>query len=215
VRTPRVLAVLAAALLVLSACKVTDTTAPDGSAAPGGVAPSTATQELAELVLGQPLSMVGYSRTRFRHWIEQAGGCDTREVVLKRQGTNVVAAAGSCKITSGSWLSPYDGVTYTDPLKLDIDHLVPLAAAWRSGAKDWTDAQRQDFANDLTRPQLIAVSLTQNRAKGDQDPSQWKPSSHAYWCQYAEDWVAVKYFWKLTVTVSEKDALTDMLGTCP
>jgi len=58
------------------------------------------------------------------------------------------------------------------------------------------------------------VSLTQNRAKGDQDPSQWKPPNHDFWCQYAEDWVTVKYFWKLTVTVAEKTALTDMLGTC-
>jgi hypothetical protein len=208
VRTPRLLAVLAAALLALTGCKVVDT------APPSGVAPSTAAQELAELVLAESLSMAGYSRARFPHWIDQPDGCSTREEVLKRQGTGVVAAPGTCKITAGSWLSPYDGVTYTDPLKLDIDHVVPLAAAWRSGAKNWTDAQRQDFANDLTRPQLLAVSLTQNRAKGDQDPSQWKPPNHAFWCQYAEDWVAVKYFWKLTVTVAEKTALTDMLGTC-
>ena len=121
---------------------------------------------------------------------------------------------GTCTISAGSWVSAYDAVTYTDPRKLDIDHLVPLADAWRSGARTWTDDQRQDFANDLTRPQLIAVSLTQNRAKGDQDPSQWKPPNRDFWCQYAEDWVTVKYFWKLTVTVAEKAALTDMLGTC-
>jgi hypothetical protein len=157
--------------------------------------------------------MTGYSRTRFPHWIEQGGGCNTRDLVLKRQGQGVTSTA-DCKITHGTWLSPYDNQNYTDPQKLDVDHLVPLADAWRSGANGWTDAKRQDFANDLTRPQLIAVSLTQNRAKGDQDPSQWKPPNHGYWCRYAEDWITVKRYWALTVTAAEKTALTDMLGTC-
>ena len=35
-----------------------------------------------------------------------------------------------------------------------------------------------------------------------------------YWCEYAEDWIAVKSYWKLTVTTAEKAALTDMLETC-
>lgn len=35
--------------------------------------------------------------------------------------------------------------------------MVPLSNAWRSGARNWSTAQREAFANDLTRPQLIAV----------------------------------------------------------
>jgi Protein of unknown function (DUF1524) len=209
VRTPRIFAVLLAAALALSGCKPIDAT----PGAAGASDPSLARQQLAELTVADPLSMAGYSRARFPHWIQQNNGCDTRDLVLKRQGQGV-ETTGACKIVKGSWLSPYDNQTYTDPQKLDVDHLVPLADAWRSGAKDWTDDRRQDFANDLTRPQLIAVSLTQNRAKGDQDPSQWKPPNHDYWCQYAQDWVTVKHFWQLTVTAGEKTALTDMLGTC-
>ncbi len=205
----RFTAALAAALL-LAACKPLDATAP---AASGSADAGQVRQQLDGLAAAEPLSMAGYSRDRFRHWIDQGHGCDTRDLVLRRQGQNV-SVTSTCKITSGSWLSPYDGATYTDPQKLDIDHLVPLADAWRSGAKNWTDAQRQDFANDLTRPQLLAVSLAQNRAKGDQDPSQWKPPNRGFWCQYAENWVTVKDFWKLTVTTAEKAALTDMLGTC-
>ena len=30
--------------------------------------------------------------------------------------------------------------------------MVPLANAWRSGADEWDDDRRGDFANDLTRP---------------------------------------------------------------
>ncbi|NEE39872.1 HNH endonuclease, partial [Streptomyces sp. SID7982] len=94
------------------------------------------------------------------------GACDTREVVLKRDGTNVQQNS-SCQATSGSWYSPYDGATWSAASDVDIDHMVPLAEAWRSGASGWTNAQRQSFANDLTRPQLIAVTDNVNQSKGD------------------------------------------------
>ncbi len=210
-RTARLFAIVAA-LLTLGGCTGLVTASPSSSGSAAD--PTSARQQLATLTVAASRSMSGYSRTRFPHWIDQGGGCNTRDLVLKRDGQGVTATA-TCKITHGTWSSPYDGLTYTDPQKLDIDHMVPLANAWRSGADSWTDAKRQDFANDLTRPQLLAVSLTQNRAKGDQDPAQWKPPNHGFWCQYAEDWVAVKHFWALSVTAAEKTALTDMLGTCP
>jgi len=100
------------------------------------------------------------------------------------------------------------------PTKVEIDHLVPLADAWRSGASRWTTAKREDFANDLDHPQLVAVSATSNRAKGDQDPSTWRPKETGKWCEYAKDWITVKTAWKLTVTAPEKAALADMLEKC-
>jgi hypothetical protein len=54
-----------------------------------------------------------------------------------------------CKLTGGKWISAYDGKTITNASQLDVDHLVPLAEAWRSGAWKWTPVQRQTFANDL------------------------------------------------------------------
>lgn len=178
-----------------------------GSGGGGGAA------SLNGLTVAAAASMSGYSREKFTHWISQGNGCDTRDVVLKRDGKSVKATA-DCKITAGSWHSPYDDKNLTDPQDLDIDHMVPLAAAWRSGAAKWTDDQRKDFANDLTRPQLFAVSLQSNRSKGDQDPSTWKPPNHAFWCTYATDWVTVKAYYKLSVTQAEKTALADMLATC-
>lgn len=201
--------VTATALAAVAGCALTPVPAsPTGTP----TAPVTGGQ-LNQLTVSAGLTMAGYSRAKFHIWAEQGGGCNTRDVVLKRDGHGVTATA-TCKITQGTWVSPYNGKTYTDPLKLDIDHLVPLANAWKSGAKNWTDAQREQFANDLTRPQLLAVDLTDNRAKGDQDPSQWKPPSRSYWCQYAQKWVTVKAYWHLTVTAPEKAALADMLGTC-
>ena len=84
----------------------------------------------------------------------------------------------ACAATSGSWYSAYDGATWTAASDVDIDHLVPLAEAWDSGASGWTTAQRQAFANDLTRPQLIAVTDNVNQSKGDQDPAEWMPLAH-------------------------------------
>jgi hypothetical protein len=97
---------------------------------------------------------------------------------------------------------------------VDIDHVVPLANAWRSGASAWAEEKREEFANDLDRPQLVAVSSASNRSKGDQDPSGWKPTVRSEWCVYATDWISVKSYWKLSVTSAEKAALADMLEEC-
>ncbi|WP_394614961.1 HNH endonuclease family protein [Lentzea sp. JNUCC 0626] len=177
--------------------------------------PSTATakSELAGLTVRADGSMTGYSRDKFPHWITQSGSCNTREAVLKRDGTNVVTDS-SCAATSGRWFSPYDGATWSAASDVDIDHIVPLAAAWRSGASSWSTAQRQSFANDMSGPQLIAVTDNVNQAKGDQTPATWKPPLTSYWCTYAKMWVHTKYRWSLSVNSAEKTELTGMLGRC-
>ncbi len=183
-------------------------TQPTGTA--GQPAPTAALQALTIAPEGK---MAGYSRDRFPHWSSQGDNCDTRETVLQRQGTDV-RTDKDCKATAGTWTSPYDGATITDAGKLDIDHTVPLAEAWRSGADKWTDEQRQKFANDLDGSQLLAVSATTNRAKGDQDPAKWKPAVETYWCTYATNWITVKGNYKLTVDQPEHDALAAMITTC-
>ena len=169
--------------------------------------------QLAALRVAAPLSMDGYSRDRFPHWLDQGNNCNTREVVLKRDGVDVTVG-NDCYPQTGRWYSVYDSKWLYSPSDVDIDHMVPLANAWRSGAKLWTDSQRAAFANDLSRGQLIAVSASSNRAKGDQDPSQWRPSNVGWWCYYARHWIDVKYDYGLTVTSSEKSALYDMLSYC-
>jgi hypothetical protein len=158
--------------------------------------------------------MTGYSRDRFEHWASGPDSCDTRETVLQRQGTAVTRDA-QCRAQSGTWTSPYDGAQVTDADKLDIDHMVPLAEAWRSGAASWTDERRKQFANDLSNPQLFAVTASLNRSKGDRDPAEWKPPLQAYWCTYAKNYVTVKAAYALTVDQAEHDALAQMLTTCP
>jgi hypothetical protein len=199
------------ALTGLTACEPID----DVLAQPSGaVADPEVSAELDALTVAGWAAMTGYSRSRFPHWESQGEGCDTRDRVLQRDGRDVVTA-DDCKIESGEWFSVYDGESFADPSEVDIDHVVPLANAWRTGAATWTDERREAFANDLTRPQLIAVSASSNRSKGDQDPSQWRPPRQEYWCSYARSWITVKAYWELSVTADEKAALAQMLGTCP
>jgi hypothetical protein len=187
--------------------------APALAGPPGIPSKSTAQSQLNALTVRTEGSLTGYSRDLFPHWITISGACNTRETVLKRDGSNVVTDS-SCAATSGSWYSPYDGATWTAAADLDIDHLVPLAEAWDSGASKWTTAQRQGFANDLTRPQLIAVTDNVNQAKGDQDPATWVPSRSAYVCTYVRAWVQVKYYYNLSVDSAEKSALQSYLSGC-
>ncbi|KAF2108281.1 hypothetical protein BDV96DRAFT_504549 [Lophiotrema nucula] len=174
---------------------------------------SSANSLLAGLKVAAQGSQDGYSRDLFPHWITQSGTCDTRETVLKRDGTSVVTNS-ACSATSGSWKSPYDGATWTAASDVDIDHVVPLSNAWKSGAASWTTARRQAYANDLTNPQLIAVTDNVNQSKGDKGPEEWKPPLTSYYCTYAKMWIKVKSVYSLTVTSAEKSALTSMMATC-
>ncbi|MFG2697230.1 HNH endonuclease family protein [Kitasatospora sp. NPDC048407] len=169
--------------------------------------------ELDQLTVEAPHSMEGYTREKFPHWIKQYGTCDTREVVLARDGQDVLQD-DQCRAVSGTWVSPYDDKTFTDAKALDIDHLVPLAASWRSGADTWTTDKRKEFANDLTHSQLVAVSAASNRAKADKSPDQWRPPLRSYWCTYSRAWTDIKHVYGLSVTEPEKSALVEMLDTC-
>ena len=174
---------------------------------------STAATELASLTVKAEGTTTGYSRDKFPHWHNVSGTCDTREEVLKRDGSGV-SVDSSCQPTTGTWRSLYDGVTVTDSSSVDIDHIVPLAEAWKSGASTWTTAKREEFANNLTISQLIAVTASSNRSKGDKDPASWQPTVSSTHCVYARYWIWVKYTYKLSLQSTEKTALTSMLGYC-
>lgn len=186
---------------------------PSGDVLPGMVGAAVARTQLAALKVAPPGTMSGYSRDKFTHWAEQGDKCDTREVILQRDGANVTRDS-QCKAVSGTWKSLYDGVVVTEASKVDIDHMVPLAEGWRSGAAGWDAAKRKAFANDLTRPQLLAVTASSNRSKGDQSPDLWQPPSKTAWCQYGRAWTTVKSVYGLTVTEPEKQMLSTMLDTC-
>lgn len=186
---------------------------PAGATPPGIPDAATARGYLDGLTVAPDGSMGGYDRDKFPHWSNQKGNCDTREDVLKRDGEKV-ATGEDCYPTEGSWTSAYDGKTTSEPAKVQIDHVVPLADAWRSGADDWSQDRRESFANELSAPQLIGVSAPSNESKGDQTPDEWMPPKKSYGCTYAEMFVAVKHEYKLTVSDAEHDSLATTLGGC-
>ena len=201
-----------------------DAGSPSGPAtAAGAPRPPPARRAFTVLVgleVAPPGSMAGYSREEFPHWASEAtrygweepdGSCDVRDAALIRDGEGV-EIDGDCSITAGKWLDPYTGRTLTDSSQVDIDHVVPLANAWRSGAPGWNVTDREAYAND---PEvLISVDDGANQAKGDRGPEAWKPPNQDYWCEYARRWIWIKSDWRLTVNPAEKSSLRRMLGTC-
>ncbi|MFC5791919.1 DUF1524 domain-containing protein [Agromyces tardus] len=168
---------------------------------------------LAELIVATP-SSVTYNRDLFAEGIDADGdGCNTRREVLQAESLVPVTIAAGCDITAGEWFSWYEGVTQTDPALLEMDHLVALKEAWISGAWAWTDQQRSDYANDLDVDEtLTVVTGAENTAKSAYDPAQWIPSYTPSRCEYASDWVVVKYRWNLTIDTAEKSALQSLIS---
>lgn len=161
--------------------------------------------------------MPEYDRGDWKHWIDEEKDCQkTRaEVLIAESIEQVELSPDGCKVVSGKWLDPYTGETFTDPKKLDVDHMVPLKNAHRSGGWEWTYERRTFYANDLNHSEsLIAVKASANRSKGAKGPDQWKPSNTDYWCTYATDWEAIKNRWGLSMTDAEKQAVQEMKDSC-
>nr|WP_235903040.1 HNH endonuclease family protein [Streptomyces sp. 1-11] len=190
------------------------------NAAPAVAPGDTVTVPVRDALAGLPVraeDRTGYERSKFRHWIDaDRDGCNTRAEVLKAEAVIAPTQGVRCVLSGGEWYSPYDDRYIDGPRGLDIDHLVPLAEAWDSGAYAWTAKKREDYANDLGDDRaLIAVSAASNRSKADQDPSTWQPPAEGYRCQYATDWVADKTRWELSIDAVEQAALTEVLSHCP
>jgi len=159
----------------------------------------------------------GYERELFMdNWSDlDADGCDTRREVLFQESLTSVIVEEDCKIISGEWISTYDGIITKEPAEFDIDHFVPLAEAWDSGASLWNDEERKLFAEDLIdADSLIAVSRQSNRNKGDRDPAEWLPILPETHCWYVTTWISIKHRWRLSVDQKEFEAIRETLTLC-
>ena len=149
-------------------------------------------------------------------------GCDTRNDILNRDLVDkAFVAIKSCPdaVASGTLHDPYTNATVAFVrgnqvgASVQIDHIVPLALAWDMGARDWTDEMRLRFANDPAN--LIAVDGQANQDKGDGQPAVWMPPNHAFWCQYAVQFIAVLRGYRLPVDESSATTLREAAATCP
>jgi hypothetical protein len=149
----------------------------------------------------------GYDRAKFGDWIDANGdGCDTRAEVLISESLKRVTKTSSCTVLTGKWLSPFDQKTWKKASDVDIDHQVPLAEAWGSGARRWSSARRVAYANDLKYAHsLNAMTDNLNESKGDRDPAGWLPPKLR--CKYVTWFMQVKYRWRLSIDRSERRAI--------
>ena len=181
------------------------------------IAPSASTIIL-RLAIAPADTQTAYDRDEWKHWTDADGDCqNTRHEVLLSESTAPPEFKDSrqCQVVTGSWADPFTARVFTDPRDLDVDHMVPLANAHRSGGHAWDGERKRQYANHLAyEGHLVAVSRSANRSKGSRGPDEWRPPNQDYWCQYALDWATIKREWDLTATQSEADALSEMLDTC-
>lgn len=159
-----------------------------------------------------------YTREQWPHWSDLDHDCqNTRQEVLIEESEIPVRFRGgkSCTVVHGRWRCPYTGVVTDDPRELDVDHLVPLANAHRSGAAKWSRAEKERYANGLDdEAHLVVVHRSANRAKGDKGPEAWLPEHPPSRCGYVEDWVRIKQRWRLSMTTEERRAVDRIRRTC-
>jgi hypothetical protein len=181
---------------------------------------ASARAALAGLAVRAPDPDDDYVRARFGEaWADvDANGCDTRNDVLARDLRDVrLDPADPCVVLTGTLDDPYTGeiVPFArgpDSADVQIDHVVALADAWRTGARAWDDERRREFANDPAN--LLAVSGDTNEDKGDSDAAGWLPPQRGFGCVYVALQVRVKAAYGLWVTPDEHDAMAAALGGC-
>lgn len=161
----------------------------------------------------------GYKRSQFGDGWAKAGGCDTRNVILRRDLTNAVLGDDNCKVQAGALSDPYTGQRIAfkrganSSGAVQIDHVVALSNAWQTGAQQLSSEQRISLANDPL--ELLAVDGPANQQKGDGDAATWLPSNKPFRCQYIARQIAVKKKYSLWVTPPERTAMERILASCP
>ena len=203
--------------LAALAIALTPLLATPAQAAPGAAEVALLADAVTKLTVADE-SRAGYTRDKFKHWnagLDLGDSCNTRAEVLLAEAVEAPSVAAGCKLSGGRWLSYYDGQEVTDPAKLDIDHMVPLAESWDSGASNWDAKRREAYANDQdASTSLVAVTARSNRQKSDQDPREWMPPLPDAHCRYVSEWVGTKLRWGLAADQAEYDALTVYAEAC-
>lgn len=192
------------------------TTTPATPPSPPGT--GTAAAALQKLAVKGRAPKTGYSRDQFGGGWATVAGCATRDRILRRDLFDITYVAGStCRVRSGTLDDPYTGKTIKyvrgGVSEVDIDHVVALLDAWQKGAQQWTRTRRKAFANDPL--DLLAVSSSANRAKGDADAATWLPPNKSFRCDFVARQIAVKRKYGLWVTGAERGAMERVLARCP
>ncbi len=182
---------------------------------------SVALQTLVELPAPSGAKVPSYDRKQFGDgWADlDDDGCNTRNEILARDLQNVKTKPNGCVVDTGVLNDPYTGADIQfrhgkdTSAEVQIDHVVALANAWASGAWEWDILEREDFANDPLN--LLAVDGAANQEKLAKSADEWLPPKADAECDYVARQIAVKSKWELSVTDAERQAMAEVLQSCP
>ena len=229
-----------AVCLLLAACSTTQGTTPAPAATPSALAEAVLAQEGAAspgpdaTVTAQALAVLERlpvePKTKWDGYFDRTGsfgegwtdpdgnGCDARNDALRAAMTHVELLRDGCRVDRGSLADPYSGTTVQftrGPETSDdvqVDHVVALYNAWRTGAQALSFEQRVALSNDPLNLQPTIDWV--NDEKESKDASQWLPPNEAYRCTYVARQIAVKASYGLWVTRAEHDTMRETLEGC-
>ena len=161
----------------------------------------------------------------FGGWINEDGPANcynTRaEVLLRDSDPNEkvhFAPGNKCMVVRARWDDPYSATPFKLANAVQVDHVVPLKAAYLSGAHAWSENRRCRYANFLNDPtHLLTVSGHENMSKGDAGPERYLPPNPRFICQYLHLWMKVKAIWGMEYPAEEAAAIHQALNAnnCP
>lgn len=223
----RILLVVIAGMIALTACDPADFGSIGQTSAVNITSGDLAGLTVKDRKAGAPK----YSRSKFgRAWSDDAdvelghNGCTTRDDILARD-LSAVRKSGRCKVVSGTLDNdPYSSESHIEYVRgrfvqipgygrhspVEIDHVVSLSDAWKSGAYALDDRTRLAIANDPEN--LLAVYALGNQEKSDGDAAEWLPGRDK--CGYVKRQIAVKKKYGLSVTSAEKNSMEEVLASC-
>lgn len=227
-----IIAALLLAFTFITTDDQVDADARHPAASPSAVAPFPAEESAAGGEIGQAAERLAelptvtsdpaapYDRDLFgQRWADvDRNGCDTRNDMLARDLVDPSYKPGTngCIVLTGTLHDPYTGETVEFTRRsegyqpVQVDHIISLDAAWATGASEWSDDKRLQFANDP----INLLITTANQSKGARTPSSWMPDAPQAACTYATKYIDVAHTYQLALHEADARALEQALGDC-
>lgn len=177
----------------------------------------------------QKMKKVGEQVGFDKQFVQETSNCNTRQAIMVmttipgtfKPGPNF---RNDCKF-QGEWKDGYgfwaDKKSKTGPMKpylvsdnsshFDMEHIVALGDAYRSGASKWDDDKRMSISNDPLN--ITPSDPSANRFKSAKAPADYLPIG-SFKCEYAERYTKVKEKYGLTYRQKDKDVLVQTLKEC-
>lgn len=145
-----------------------------------------------------------YNRKSWGGW-KKDGCIDMRaKILIKTSKSPVEMSKSGCTVKSGLWESFYFPEKFTLASQIQIDHVVPVAEAHRSGGAQWNSEQKAKFYND---PENLVISCSKhNGQKSDKTIAEWSPIHREYNCKWVKKYIQIKKKYNLKISTQELNA---------